>query len=82
MSTIQKVVIATAFSAAVAGALTGVAISGETKEPIVAVNCSATPWPMIPAECLEETQSREVRFITSAASANRTIQERFDVAFQ
>ncbi len=82
MSTIGKILIATAFSATVAGAFTGVAVSSETKQPISAVNCSDAHWPMIPAECMEGGQARDVRVITVSLAADQVMQQRFEIAFQ
>ena len=82
MNTIGKLMIATAFSATVAGALTGAALSGETQEINTAETCAAAHWPMIPAECLEGAPSREVRQVTASSEFERNLQTRFEVAFQ
>jgi hypothetical protein len=83
MNTIRKVLIATAFSASIAGALTGAALSGETRQIDTAQTCATAHWPMIPAECLEGAPVREVRYATATlASLDHNIQERFNVAFQ
>jgi hypothetical protein len=83
MNTIRKVLIATAFSASVAGALTGAALSGETPEIDTAASCNAAHWPMIPAECLEGAPVREVRYVTAnLAHTDLNLQARFEVAFQ
>jgi hypothetical protein len=83
MNTIRKVLIAAAFSASVAGALTGAALSGETREFDTAASCATAHWPMIPAECLEGAPLREVRYATATvAGLDRNLQERFNVAFQ
>ena len=80
MNTIRKVLIATAFSASVAGALTGAALSGETQELDNAAACATAHWPMIPAECIEGGPDRDVRFAT--ANLGNAMQERFEIAFQ
>lgn len=83
MNTIGKLMIATAFSASVAGALTGAALSGEAPEINTAETCAAALWPMIPAECLEGASTHEVRYATAnSAELDRNLPERFQVAFQ
>jgi hypothetical protein len=83
MNTIRKVLIATAFSASVAGALTGAALSGETQEIDNTASCTTAHWPMIPAECLEGGPEREVRFATAnLGDFDRDMQVRFEIAFQ
>lgn len=83
MNTIRKVLIATAFSASVAGALTGAAMSGESAEIETATNCAAAHWPLIPAECLENAPIRDVRLATANLKiSGLSLQERFEVAFQ
>lgn len=83
MNTMRKVLIATAFSASVAGALTGAALSGETDEIDTAATCATVHWPMIPAECLDGGPVRDVRFVTAElAVPDRNMAERFEVAFQ
>ena len=83
MNTIGKLMIATAFSATVAGALTGAALSGETPEIKPAEICASVHWPLIPAECLEGAPVRNVRDVTgNLANLDRNMQQRFAVAFQ
>jgi len=83
MNTISKLVIAVAFSASVAGALTGAAFSGETQEIKAAETCASAHWPLIPAECLDGAPARDVRDVTAnLANLDRNMQQRFAVAFQ
>jgi len=83
MNTFGKLMIATAFSASVAGALTGAALSGETHEINTAETCASALWPMIPAECLDGAPIRNVRHATAnLAYLDPNLQERFAVAFQ
>lgn len=83
MNTIGKLMIATAFSASVAGALTGAALSGETHEINTAETCASALWPMIPAECLDGAPVRDVRHATATvANLDQNLQERFSIAFQ
>jgi hypothetical protein len=83
MSTIGKLTVAIAFSASVAGALTGAALSGETKDVTTAETCAAVHWPMIPAECLEGAPAREIRYASpNLAALDHNLQQRFQVAFQ
>jgi len=83
MNTIRKILIATAFSASVAGALTGAALSGETPEIDKSASCATASWPMIPAECLEGGLGHDVRLATANLSVvDRDMQARFEIAFQ
>lgn len=83
MNTIGKLMIATAFSATVAGALTGAALSGETHEISTAETCASAPWPLIPAECLDGAPARDVRHVTATlAYLDQNLQQRFAVAFE
>jgi hypothetical protein len=83
MKTIRKTLLATAFAATVAGALTGASLRGETKEVDLAATCAAAEWPMIPAACLEGAQSSDVRYVTADNQIDmRAMERRFTVAFQ
>jgi hypothetical protein len=83
MNMIRKALLATAFAATVAGALTGAALRGETKEVDMAAICAAAEWPMIPTACLEGGPAEEVRFVTADNQIDmRAMEQRFTVAFQ
>ncbi len=82
MNTLRKILLATAFAATVAGALTGASLRGETKEVDLAATCAAAEWPMIPAGCLDGT-ARDVRYVTADNQIDaREMERRFEVAFQ
>ena len=82
MKTITKLLIATAFSASVAAALTGAAVSGQSEDIDTGINCTTAHWPMIPAECLEGAPVRDVRFAIADLEHPVDINERFEIAFQ
>lgn len=83
MITIRKVLTAIAFSATVAATLTGFALSGESTEIKTVASCAAADWPMIPAECLEGTPARNVRYVSAnVANSTMNMQERSEAAFQ
>jgi hypothetical protein len=82
MNTIRKALLATAFAATVAGALTGASLRGETKEVDLAATCASAEWPMIPAACLNGG-SDNVRYVTADNRIDaRAMEQRFAVAFQ
>jgi hypothetical protein len=84
----RQFVVAIAFAATVAAAVTGATLRGETREaPTVAEMCVKADWPLIPAECLNGAAERTVRVITgNEATAQKfaaaEMTERFAVAFQ
>ena len=83
MKTIRKALLATAFAATVAAALTGASLRGETKEVDLATTCAAAEWPMIPAACLNGGPGSEVRYVTADNQIDaREMERRFAVAFQ
>jgi hypothetical protein len=82
MNTLRKILLATAFAATVAGALTGASLRGETKEVDLAATCAAAEWPMIPAGCLDGA-AHDVRYVTADNRIDtREMERRFEVAFQ
>jgi hypothetical protein len=84
MSTITRpALLALAFSATVAAAITGLTFRGETKEAAtVAETCARMAWPNIPARCLEGGRGHDVRFIsTDLPATDGTLALRFTDAF-
>lgn len=82
MNTMRKGLLATAFAATVAAALTGASLRGETKEADMEATCAAAAWPQIPAACLEGGQNRDVRYVTADNTLDRNMEARFAIAFQ
>lgn len=83
MNTIRKGLLATAFAATVAAALTGASLRGETREVDLAATCATAAWPMIPAACLDGGPSHDVRYVTADNRLDtREMERRFSVAFQ
>lgn len=83
MKTTRKTLLATAFAATVAAALTGASLRGETKEVDLAATCATAAWPMIPAACLDGGPGQEVRYVSADVRAgDRDMGERFAIAFQ
>lgn len=83
MNTLRKILLATAFAATVAGALTGASLRGETKEVDLAATCASAEWPMIPAACLSGGSDNDVRYVTADNRIDeRAMEQRFAVAFQ
>jgi predicted homoserine dehydrogenase-like protein len=84
----RPIIVAVAFAATVAAAVTGATLRGETREaPTVAELCAKAEWPMIPTECLDGAGDRAVRIVTGNEAAAHKIaaadmDERFAVAFQ
>jgi hypothetical protein len=85
----RQTIVAVAFAATVAAAITGATLRGETREATsVAEICAKADWPLIPAECLDGAGDRNIRVI-STDQARPTVKvaaidmsERFAVAFQ
>ena len=80
----RSFLMAVAFAATVAAGLTGLSMSGQTKELSLDDACAHTAWPMIPAACLAGADNdRTVRVVqTRAAIAQpETAAERFAFAF-
>jgi hypothetical protein len=83
MNITRKALLATAFAATVAGALTGATFRGETKEFDLAATCAAAEWPNIPAACLEGSDGKDIRYVTADNRLDMSDMElRFTVAFQ
>jgi hypothetical protein len=91
MNTFRPALIAAALIGVLAaGAMGLTTLRGETREADARAACAAADWPLIPAECLENAQSRQVRVVGAAVpSAARpaggiaiAMQERFAIAFQ
>jgi hypothetical protein len=80
---IRQALVAVAFSAIAAAAVTGATtLRGETKETSLVETCAGADWPMIPAACLEGGRGYDVRYV----SADRIDDEssmsfRFSTAF-
>ena len=64
----RAVLLAVAFSTTVAAALTGASLSGQTKETSLDDTCTHAAWPLIPAQCLEGAQDREIRIVTTRSA--------------
>jgi hypothetical protein len=60
---IRTVVMAFAFAATTAAAITGASLRAETKETDVAAACATAEWPRIPADCLDGAHAETVRHI-------------------
>ncbi|HET7715016.1 MAG TPA: hypothetical protein VFK86_05265 [Bauldia sp.] len=84
----RQIVVAVAFAATVAAAVTGATLRGETREAeTVAEKCLKAEWPLIPAECLDGMGDRNVRIVTGNETATQRyaavdMTDRFAVAFQ
>lgn len=79
--TIRSALLASAFAATVAATLTGATLRGETRETSLDEVCAHVAWPAIPAHCLQGTEARDVRYVTTASHAD-PMAARFEVAFQ
>ena len=80
----RSFLMAVAFAATVAAGLTGLSMSGQTKELSLDDACAHTAWPMIPAACLAGAdKDRTVRVVQTRAAVDQpeTVVERFVVAF-
>ena len=80
----RSFLMAFAFAATVAAGLTGLSMSGQTKESSLDDACAHTAWPMIPAACLAGADNgRTVRVVQtrSAIAQTETADERFALAF-
>ena len=80
----RSLLMATAFAAAVAAGLTGLSISGESKQASPDQACAHVTWPMIPARCLKGADShRIVRPIVTRTAVEhpQTMAARFALAF-
>jgi hypothetical protein len=80
----RRVLMATAFALTVAAGLTGLSMTGQTKESAPGQACAHATWPMIPSECLSGADAgRTVRMVATQIAAARpeTMTERFALAF-
>ena len=80
----RSFLLALAFAVTVAAGLTGLSMSGQSKEASPAPACAQAIWPMIPADCLAGVdKDRTVRTVATraAVSAPETMGERFALAF-
>jgi hypothetical protein len=86
----RQIFAAVAFAAIAAAGVAGATLRGETREaPTVAEACASAEWPNIPAQCLTGEVNTNVRVINGSeaapqamASAEDSLRERFEVAFQ
>ena len=68
----RSFLMASAFAVTVAAGLTGLSMSGETKESSLDQACAHATWPMIPAACLAGADTgRSVRMVTPAQRSDR-----------
>ncbi len=80
----RSVLMAVAFAATVAAGLTGLSMSGQTKELSLDDTCAHATWPVIPAACLTGADNgRTVRVVQTRVAVDQpeTIAERFALAF-
>lgn len=73
--------VAVAFAATVGAALTGLSISGETRESSLEEMCKFSAWPNIPAVCLDGQTRNRVREIPIVSPERLTMDQRFAAAF-
>ncbi len=80
----RSFLLAMAFAVTVSAGLTGLSLSGQTKESNLADACAHATWPAIPGQCLEGADAgRTVRTveIRSAVDRPETVGQRFALAF-
>ena len=79
----RGVLTAVAFVITVAAGLTGLAMSGQTRESNPNQFCAHATWPMIPAQCLQGAdRDRTVRTVAAAAVEEpESMAARFALAF-
>ena len=79
----RGVLTAVAFVITVATGLTGLAMSGQTRESNPNQFCAHATWPMIPAQCLQGAdRDRTVRTVAAAAVEEpESMAARFALAF-
>ena len=80
----RSVLTAVAFAITVAAGLTGLAMSGQTRESNPNQFCAHATWPMIPAECLQGAdRDRTVRTVATrtAVEGPESMAARFALAF-
>jgi hypothetical protein len=80
----RSFLLALAFAVTVSAGLTGLSMSGQSKESPLDEACAHATWPMIPAQCLVGADSnRTVRTVEARAALDRpeAIGQRFALAF-
>ncbi len=80
----RSMLLAVAFALTVAAGLTGLSMSGQSKESSLTEACAHATWPMIPAPCLAGADNgRAVRTVATrtAVAGPETMSERFALAF-
>jgi hypothetical protein len=73
-----------AFSVTVAAGLTGLSLSGQTRESSLDQACAHATWPTIPVQCLDGADAdRSVRMVATRASVDEhePPAERFALVF-
>ncbi len=83
-TSLRSNVLAVAFAATVAAGLTGLSLTGKTRESSIDGLCAQATWPMIPERCLVGADGdRAVRAIAaqSASEQPESMGERFATAF-
>ena len=86
--TMRTFLLAALFALTVAGGVTGMTYSGESKEAgLVEDACAKAAWPLIPSKCLEGGRSHDVRVINDTPAGEeipRTVamDARFRSAFE
>jgi len=85
---IRPLVAGIAFAAIVAGGVTALTLSGETKEAGFVENaCAKAAWPLIPESCLDVRHGAAVSVVGAAAGneqalAGPSMAERFQTDFE
>ncbi len=74
--------LAAAFAATVAAAVTGASLKGEGREVQVDQACAHETWPMIPPQCLTGNVNRGVRVVSVKSVEQRDFQARFAADFE
>ncbi len=80
----RSFLLALAFAVTVAAGLTGLSLSGQTRESNLDQACAHATWPMIPVQCLEGADTgRTVRTVATrtAVAAPQPMARRFALAF-
>ena len=73
-----------AFSGTVAAGLTGLSLTGQTRESSLDQACAHSTWPTIPAQCLDGVDSgRSVRTVATRTAVEQPepVAARFALAF-
>ena len=80
----RSFLLALAFSVTVAAGLTGLSLSGQTRESNLDQVCAHATWPTIPSQCLDGSDGgRSVRLVTTRAAVepSEPLATRFALAF-